>query len=245
MKTWKPKNPVIVIKTCDENMQAYNGFRWPKKGYVKAPDWKKTFQCGNGLHGLMQGQNNDAVWHFNGNFLALEVEASEIIDLGDKVKFPQCNVIHSGTRESLFEFLDKRKINYGWQSAIINNKTYGATVLAVDHATVTVGDGSKVTVGDYSKVFAGSESTVTTGYSSEVTVDYDSKVKAGRVSLVKTGANCIVIVEDNSKVTVGINCTVIGINHYLNKTISTRTLKPGVTYRYTDDGKFVELKLNI
>ena len=45
----------LILRTCNSDLTSYNGFQWPESGFVEAPDWDKTPQCGNGLHGLLQG----------------------------------------------------------------------------------------------------------------------------------------------------------------------------------------------
>ena len=45
----------LVLRTCNANMKAYGGFKWPETGTVSAPDWDPKPECGNGLHGLLHG----------------------------------------------------------------------------------------------------------------------------------------------------------------------------------------------
>ena len=94
---------VLCLRTCDENMEAYNGFKWAESGIVECDDWKPTEKCGNGLHGLLWGTgdyrllNNDEpnrIWQ------VVEVEADDMIDLDEKVKFKRCNVIYTGDRDT-------------------------------------------------------------------------------------------------------------------------------------------------
>ena len=95
----KKSNLVPVMRTCNADMTSYDGFKWPRKGLVTCPDWKPTYRCGNGLHGLLNGEGNgdllnwadDAVW------LVVMVDASVILsgqgDLIDKCKFPGGTVV--------------------------------------------------------------------------------------------------------------------------------------------------------
>jgi len=46
-------NETIVVKSVGNN---YNGFLYPKKGWVEAPDWESTAECGHGLHGNEWGK---------------------------------------------------------------------------------------------------------------------------------------------------------------------------------------------
>ena len=60
---------VRILKTVDARMRAYGGFVWPKSGPVSCPDWKPTHECGNGLHGLLEGFGNGLlrIWVDGGN----------------------------------------------------------------------------------------------------------------------------------------------------------------------------------
>ena len=102
LKQCKPaKGHVLVLKSIAANMKAYGGFQWPESGAVSAPDWKPTEECGNGLHGWLWGagdaglrcMDDDAKW------LVLSVP-SDFVDLGQKVKFPSCEIKYLGDRET-------------------------------------------------------------------------------------------------------------------------------------------------
>ena len=51
-------NKSIVLRICKADMTTYNGFIWPTKGYVEAPDWDDTEECGHGLHGWFEAQGD-------------------------------------------------------------------------------------------------------------------------------------------------------------------------------------------
>ena len=99
---WAPANPVRLLRTCDANGKSHNGFPWPLTvgALVEAPDWNDRAACGGGLHGLREGFGNfgllsdssDAVW------MVVEAEASEIVDVDDKVKAPRVRVALVGDR---------------------------------------------------------------------------------------------------------------------------------------------------
>jgi hypothetical protein len=46
----------LMIRTCNPDGTSYNGFQWPKSGPVMCPDWNMEAKCGNGLHGLLWGE---------------------------------------------------------------------------------------------------------------------------------------------------------------------------------------------
>jgi hypothetical protein len=106
-KSVKSAERVLILRTCDADLKSYGGFQWPKSGRVEAPDWKPTQVCGNGLHGFLKGEGDrslasfdpDAVW------IAAWVEASLLINLDGKVKFPWAEVAVAGTREEAIQFL--------------------------------------------------------------------------------------------------------------------------------------------
>ena len=92
---------VLILRTSNRNRRSHGGFRWPESGHVEAPDWDPEPVCGGGLHGLANGRGNpgyldtrkSAIWQ------VVAVEDDLIVDLGDKVKFPQGEVTYSGDRE--------------------------------------------------------------------------------------------------------------------------------------------------
>ena len=81
----------LFIRTCKSDFTSYNGFVWSKNvgDTVVAPDWKDNAECGNGLHGLLNGQQDsdllskeaDAVW------MVVEADLEKAIDLQGKYKF--------------------------------------------------------------------------------------------------------------------------------------------------------------
>jgi len=95
------EHDALVIRTCLKDGTSHGSFKYPLVvgGMVSAPDWKPTADCGNGLHGLLDGIGDwglvplgeDRVWQ------VLGVKRSECIDLGgDKVKFPRARELYAG-----------------------------------------------------------------------------------------------------------------------------------------------------
>ena len=102
---------VLVLRTCAADMTSRNDFRWPESGHVEAPDWDPTPECGDGLHGLLWGKGDaNLMAHVkpDSKWLVVEVDATLIVDLGDKVKFPRGNVIHAGDRETAIKMISAR-----------------------------------------------------------------------------------------------------------------------------------------
>ncbi len=148
---------VLVLRTCDKNLKSHNGFQWPESGEVSAPDWRKDVECGHGLHGLLWGEGNGELlnWDQGSRFLVCEVDDVEIVDLGGKVKFPSCNVVHCGTKESATQYMSD---NGAAGRAIV-----GFTATAGHRGTATAGDRGTATAGDYGTATAGHRGTATAG----------------------------------------------------------------------------------
>ena len=94
------QNKAWVLRTCKADGTSYGGFKWPSEvgSIVKCNDWKPAAECGNGLHGLLDGWGNyrllsddaDAIWQI------VEVDRDKCVEINDKVKFESCELIYSG-----------------------------------------------------------------------------------------------------------------------------------------------------
>jgi hypothetical protein len=141
--TAKPKKPaatkkaatVLVLRTCAADMSSHNGFKWPTKGPVKCDDWNPVRACGSGLHGFLWGEGDGSLASFNesAKWLVVEVLASEVVDLQQKVKFPRGTVVFCGSRLDATKYIAERAPN---------------TVKAIVGGTSTSGDGGTSTSGD-------------------------------------------------------------------------------------------------
>ena len=168
LKKCKPtKGHVLVLKSLPASMKAYGGFQWPESGAVFAPDWKPTEECGNGLHGWLWGagdaglrcMDDDAKW------LVLSVP-SDFVDLGQKVKFPSCEIKYLGDRETAV--------------AIIQHYAPGGTPAMF--GTATAGDEGTATAGYRGTATAGYEGTATAG---------DEAARAKDAELIQRLVNCL------------------------------------------------------
>ena len=132
-------NLVPIMRTCNANMTSYGGFKWPRKGLVTCSDWEPTYKCGNGLHGLLNGEGNGSLLNWSGDavWLVVMVEESAILsgqgDLTDKCKFPCGTVVFSGARDKAIAEMVKRGANLA--------KIVGGTATAGDRGTATAGVG--------------------------------------------------------------------------------------------------------
>jgi hypothetical protein len=94
-----PTEKVLVLRSCWSDMTSSHGFTWPESGPVECPDWKPIAFCGNGLHGLLWAVGDYGLTHSHdaqAKWLVVEVDAAEVVDLGDKVKFPRGVVVFCG-----------------------------------------------------------------------------------------------------------------------------------------------------
>jgi hypothetical protein len=82
-------DPVTILRTCDPDLKSFGGFQWPESGYIEAPDFQPTVQCGNGLHGLLDGRGDWELmdWSLEAKALIVETDRSQLIELSGKVKF--------------------------------------------------------------------------------------------------------------------------------------------------------------
>ena len=194
---------VLVLRTCNDDGTSRNSFVWPLTvgSTVTCPDWDSKPECGNGLHGLLWGEGNGELlsWEEDDKWLVLEVEESDIIDLGGKVKFPSCKVVHVGDQKSATNYMyehSKLKAIVGLMIQVGNSSTilsgYGSKITSGEGSKITSGEGSKITSGDYntitsgdySTITSGNYSTITSGNRSTITSENGSKVKAGKGSMI-------------------------------------------------------------
>lgn len=181
-----------ILKSLPADRVAYGGFQWPESGYVEAPDWNPEPECGGGLHGFLNGEgdaalaclNNDAVWK------VLETDENAIVDLGRKVKFRNCNILHSGPRAEIIRKMQELCPS----SAVMFSVQEGC-----DDSTQTAGDGSTQTAGDDSTQKAGDESTQTAGDWSTIEGGENCTVTLFGGGKVKHGEGSVIIVRDDGK----------------------------------------------
>ena len=163
----------LCLRTCNPDGSSYGGFKWPLAvgATVEAPDWDPSPHCGNGLHGLLNGEGDGSLLDTSGILLVVEA-VGQIVDLGEKVKFPSAIVRCVGTKEEATSFL----LDYCPGKAIV-------------FATVTGGDWATVTGGDRSTVTGGYEATVTGGEGSALVLSYYDRRK--RIATAYVGENGI------------------------------------------------------
>ena len=146
----------LVLRTCDPDMTSFDGFKWPKRGAVKAPDWDPKPECGKGLHGLLHGCGDADLLYNNpkAKWLIVKVLKGTCIDLGGKVKFPKGTVVYAGTKEEAVKIVAEA---YPGEPVVFANRHSG------DDGVSTSGDYGTSTSGDYSTSTSGYHGNSTSG----------------------------------------------------------------------------------
>jgi len=213
----------LVLRVCREDLTAFGGFQWPSKvgATVSAPDWDKSNECGNGLHGWLYGQGELCVdfWsEENAKWLVLEVITADIVMLGGKCKFPSAKVRFVGDKNSAVEYL-------------IKHEPLAATV-AVIGATHAVGNNQLVAVGALGTATAGDRGTATAGDIGTATAGYRGTATAGDRGTATAG--------DSGTISIIYWCTKAEKYKVKIGYIGEDGLKPNVAYRLDENHKFVE-----
>jgi hypothetical protein len=165
---------VLVLRTCDAEMKAYNRFQWPRIGPVKCPDWSPEAVCGRGLHGLLwgEGDGEQLNWNEGANWLVVRVLASDIVQLDRKVKFPAGEVVFCGDQNGATKYLLAAPEGRG-------RAISGAVVLAGRGEAATAGYKGTATAGYKGTATAGESGTATAGYKGTATAGESGTATAG------------------------------------------------------------------
>ena len=150
------------LRGCKPGGVAYGGFVWPLEvgAVVTAPDWSPTSECGNGLHGNLDGGGDSSVLVVDGP--GLVVATKDAIDLGWKWKFRACRILFVGENiQEAATWLAKRVTS------------------PVHYGTATAGGRGTATAGDYGTATAGYLGTATAGYLGTATAGYLGTATAG------------------------------------------------------------------
>jgi hypothetical protein len=173
------------LRTTDKDGKSYCGFQWPLEvgATVTAPDWNPAPSCGNGLHGLLNGEQDgdlldwspDALWWIVG-----VADDAPVIDLEGKCKFESCTVIAFGDRKTVADKM--RDLAPG--AAVHGSYAasgYRGTSTSGNRGTSTSGYRGTSTSGDYGTSTSGDYGTSTSGYRGTSTSgDYGTSTSGNR-----------------------------------------------------------------
>jgi hypothetical protein len=166
------KNEILVLRVNDGNNASHDGqFTYPKSGYVEAPDWEDTAECGRGLHGLPRGVGGGSLlnWKINKIAMLLVVNNSENYhEFEGKCKFKGGEIVFMGSLDEAVSILQEQ---YPDAPIVYAHKQggYFSTLTGGDYSTLTGGYGSTLTGGDRSTLIGGYRSTLTGGDYSTLT----------------------------------------------------------------------------
>ncbi len=257
---------VLVLRTNDKNNRSRKGFQYPQSGWVEAPDWELTPECGNGLHGALKGCGDGTLfdWSDEALWVVLEVEEAGIIPLDGLIKFKGGTVVYVGDRLTATELIASVYGHIGIIGAIvrlgIGEKAIGGdyaviiggklTYMKAGNFSLIVGGDETIVAGlDWSKVMGGNGSVVMGGNGSIVIGGNESLLYGGLYSGVVGGDNSIVKGGVGSSVRGG-NGSVLSLDYYDANEDTYKPVKgyvgkdgilPDTTYVLNEDNKFVEL----
>jgi hypothetical protein len=190
---------VYVLRSDLPSGVSCRGFRWPESGPVEAPDWNDRAECGGGLHGLLWGCGDAGLLRdANGDetrWRVVKVLATDVVDLGGKVKFPRGEVVYCGGRDGAIALLDRmgaadKPVVYAVRSAGYRGTAtagyrgtatagYRGTATAGGGGTATAGGGGTATAGYQGTATAGGGGTATAGGGGTATAGYQGTATAG------------------------------------------------------------------
>jgi hypothetical protein len=118
---------VLILRKCFKDGSSSRGFVYGQVGdTVTAPDWDPKPECGNGLHGLKQG-NGDWSLLEGFHWLVIEANDEDVVNIDDeKCKFRTGKIVYRGNSEGLHQYANVMATNsnsaYEWARAIGDNE---------------------------------------------------------------------------------------------------------------------------
>ena len=220
----------LFLRTTDAQGHAYGGFQWPLEigATVTAPDWKPTAECGNGLHGLLDGLGDSSHLSFDGDAVWWILEAADAIDLQGKHKFPSCKVIAFGPRHEITAQL------YAMRPGSI----HGLCLTGGDSAMLTGGYRAMLTGGHYATLTGGDSAMLTGGYRAMLTGGHYATLTGGDSATLTGGYRATLTGGDYA--TLIFLRWVDGRRRVLTAYVGEDGIEPGVAYRANADHTAVE-----
>jgi len=214
-----------ILKTLPHDGKSYNDFQWALEvgATVEAPDWNPEPKCGGGLHGWLDGLGDGSIGHIQKEgCLWLVLEADEVVSIdNEKVKFPNCKILHIGDRLSATKFL----------------RNLRPSVVGMIGESIEVGDKQYAIVGDYGKATAGNFGTATAGFRGTATAGDYGTATAGNFGTATAGYEGTATAGEGG--IINIKYWDSGRYKILTGYIGEDGLEPNTPYR-VQDGKFVK-----
>ena len=213
-----------ILKTIKSDMTSRGGFKWKKRGLVVCPDWDPNDECGNGLHGALNGEGDGLLfnWGPDAIWIVAEVDITKGIDLGGKWKFPEARVIYAGDRKSATNLIYEK---CGMVACI------GGTAKAGHYGAATAGNWGTAKADDYGTAKAGYWGTATAGHYGKATVGYEGIATVDNEGTATAGIYGIINIyyfDDRRRIKTGY--------------IGEGGLKPNVAYKLDGNFNFVEAR---
>ena len=169
------ENEILVLRTSDEDGKSYDGFQWPSRGPVSAPDWDGMPNCGGGLHGLPCGCGDGSLLNWDNDATAQLVivnTSRDYLEFDEKCKFKSGRVVFS-KRNAFYEAIEILCTVYPDLPIVGRRATAG------NHGTATAGDCGTATAGDYGTATAGHRGTAAAGDCGTAAAGYRGTATAG------------------------------------------------------------------
>ena len=169
--------PTLMMKVVDCNGKAYNDFQWDLTpgAIIIAPDWKDTDNCGNGLHGWIDGRGDSAAaggkeTDPSSKWIICGIpKESRIIDLKGKIKTNKCVVLELfDSRSDCANRMHKLNVQRGIENtpvigAVLENLKPDSVVFIGNHGTAIAGNSGTAKTGNSGTATAGNSGTATAG----------------------------------------------------------------------------------
>jgi hypothetical protein len=187
LRAWFENNPneTSLVRTCkimgNKLISSYD-FEWPTTLFteVHAPDWNPDPVCGQGLHGLIPGQQDPGVWWETGAHLLVSADRNTLVSLegNTKSKAPRMTVLaiaYNNGATLIPQLIRQLGYTYPVYKAVIVDMTEDVDISVGDYGVATAGDHSHAKashygvakVGDYSIATVGNFGLANAGYASQ------------------------------------------------------------------------------
>ena len=198
-----------VLRTCSADLKAYGGFQWPSSGPVECPDWSEEPVCGQGLHGFLDGHGSAGLadWTPTAKWLVVAVDGRDLVDFGDKVKFPRGVVLLAADRKAATDLMQQIR------SPQAAGPVMGAVVSVGDRGTATAGYRGTATAGEHATATTGYGGTATAGGCGTATAGHDGTATAGVYGTATAGDRGTAAAGDHGTATAGVYGTAAAGDH--------------------------------